>query len=353
MDVLVGYPELIGFGHSVIITAAELAAFATHAVADPDGPLGPNGAFQVVPPGKRSYYCLVLAGMSRYKNRSLPAGEDLCVPGPARTATMSSRDSGRGTYTPLRFATATYLSIQTPVYRGGVVPTTVGGRHAAFLGWVGMAVMPQVVLNRALQGHPDTTVILHYHVGSSSVTFKSGTSPIAAESAAIGLHNGWTVTTFGAVASGGTLENGDALALLVAGIALSLLIGLLMFVLGTGRARALRVVHEQTDELRHQAMHDALTGLPNRALIMDRIEQLLARSRRQGTSGAALYIDLDEFKNVNDTLGHQVGDRLLVAVSARLQSTLPRRRHHRADGRRRVRRADRRRVAQRCPRAGR
>ena len=69
-------------------------------------------------------------------------------------------------------------------------------------------------------------------------------------------------------------------------------------------------------------MHDALTGLPNRALIMDRIEQLLARSRRQGTSGAALYVDLDEFKNVNDTLGHGMGDRLLVAVSDRLQSAL-------------------------------
>ncbi len=120
----------------------------------------------------------------------------------------------------------------------------------------------------------------------------------------------------------GCSKNGDARALLASGIALSLLVGMLMFVLGTGRARARRVVHDQTRELRHQALHDALTGLPNRALIMDRIEQLLARSRRQGTSGAALYVDLDEFKNVNDTLGHGMGDRLLVAVSNRLQTTL-------------------------------
>ena len=120
----------------------------------------------------------------------------------------------------------------------------------------------------------------------------------------------------------GVLKDDYALALLGAGLALSLLIGTLMFVLGTGRARARRVVHEQTRELRHQALHDALTGLPNRALIMDRIDQLLARSRRQGTSGAALYVDLDEFKNVNDTLGHGMGDRLLVAVANRLRSTL-------------------------------
>ena len=95
-----------------------------------------------------------------------------------------------------------------------------------------------------------------------------------------------------------------------------------MFVLGTGRERALRLVAERTGELRHQALHDALTGLPNRALIMDRIEQLLVRNRRNGTIGAALFIDLDDFKNVNDTLGHEAGDRLLVAVAARLTSTL-------------------------------
>jgi diguanylate cyclase (GGDEF)-like protein len=69
-------------------------------------------------------------------------------------------------------------------------------------------------------------------------------------------------------------------------------------------------------------LHDALTGLPNRALIMDRIEQLLVRNRRQGTSGAALFIDLDDFKNVNDTLGHEAGDRLLVAVAERLTTAL-------------------------------
>ena len=65
-----------------------------------------------------------------------------------------------------------------------------------------------------------------------------------------------------------------------------------------------------------------MTDLPNRALIMDRIEQLLDRSRRNKTTGAALFIDLDDFKNVNDSLGHEAGDRLLVAVAARLTSTL-------------------------------
>ena len=91
-----------------------------------------------------------------------------------------------------------------------------------------------------------------------------------------------------------------------------------MFVLGTGRERARRQLEQRTGQLHHQALHDALTGMPNRALVMDRIEQMLARDRRHHTTGAALFLDLDDFKNVNDTLGHGAGDRLLIAVAERL-----------------------------------
>jgi diguanylate cyclase (GGDEF)-like protein len=72
------------------------------------------------------------------------------------------------------------------------------------------------------------------------------------------------------------------------------------------------------EQIRFQAVHDTLTGLPNRALILDRTEQMLARARRSYVPVAALFIDLDGFKEVNDTLGHAVGDRLLQAVTARL-----------------------------------
>jgi len=76
------------------------------------------------------------------------------------------------------------------------------------------------------------------------------------------------------------------------------------------------------ESIRHQALHDALTGLPNRTLILDRVEQMLARARRRGIESAALFIDLDGFKQVNDTLGHEAGDRLLQSVAARLSATL-------------------------------
>jgi diguanylate cyclase (GGDEF)-like protein len=76
------------------------------------------------------------------------------------------------------------------------------------------------------------------------------------------------------------------------------------------------------DELTFLATHDVLTGLPNRKLILDRTEQLLARSRRHRTLPAAVFIDLDNFKLINDTLGHGAGDELLRAVTARLQSAV-------------------------------
>src|SRR5213075_994206 len=85
------------------------------------------------------------------------------------------------------------------------------------------------------------------------------------------------------------------------------------------RAIALSVERKRVEErLAHQALHDDLTGLPNRALFLDRLGQALSRLGRHATSLAVLFLDLDRFKAVNDTLGHAAGDELLHAVGERL-----------------------------------
>ena len=72
----------------------------------------------------------------------------------------------------------------------------------------------------------------------------------------------------------------------------------------------------------HQALHDSLTGLPNRALFRDRVRQAIESARRGGTTSAVMIMDLDHFKEINDTLGHYHGDRLLQLVGARISSVL-------------------------------
>ncbi|MGO9489711.1 MAG: putative bifunctional diguanylate cyclase/phosphodiesterase [Solirubrobacteraceae bacterium] len=90
----------------------------------------------------------------------------------------------------------------------------------------------------------------------------------------------------------------------------------------TERMRTDEELARREEELAFMATHDPLTGLPNRTLIVDRVEQMLARAARNHCSVAALFIDLDNFKSINDTMGHAVGDELLRAVAARLKAVV-------------------------------
>ncbi len=92
--------------------------------------------------------------------------------------------------------------------------------------------------------------------------------------------------------------------------------------------RFIGIIHDITErkraneQIRHLAQHDALTGLPNRLLCHDRIAQAIAHARRHCKKVAVLFLDLDGFKYINDSLGHQVGDQLLQIVATRLQACL-------------------------------
>jgi diguanylate cyclase (GGDEF)-like protein len=103
----------------------------------------------------------------------------------------------------------------------------------------------------------------------------------------------------------------------------TLLVGLGL--IGVGAAslrRSQRGLRAQRDANLHLALHDDLTGLPNRALFQDRTGQALLAARRSGAQVAVMFVDLNRFKDVNDTLGHHYGDLLLVQVAERFSATL-------------------------------
>ncbi|MBF6557650.1 MAG: EAL domain-containing protein [Acidimicrobiales bacterium] len=314
------YPEVIGIAELAMVPASQLSAFAARAVVDPTGPLAADGTFQVTPAGNRPYYCLATATVSRTTSTT-PAGLDFCDT-ELGAPLLRARDSGEDAYVPYGTGKNAELVWGTPVYRDGFVPGTIQARRDAFIGWTGTSTVPNVILATALAHHPSTAVAFGYHSSSSAVTFKAGSAPAGAQFTTIDLNNGWHVQVFGAMTGGGVFANPNSLILLVGGIVVSLSLGVQLYVLGTSRSRALQLVRERTNELHHQAFHDSLTGLPNRALILDRAGQMLARSRRDRSPVAAFFIDLDDFKDINDTLGHKAGDQLLVGVGTRLDSAL-------------------------------
>jgi diguanylate cyclase (GGDEF)-like protein len=315
------YPELMGVAVLDMVPAAQLATFSAREIADPPGPLAPNGSIDITPVGMRPYYCLEAVSEVRTGITVVPAGIDYCKTalGPQL---LSARDSGKDTYLPYGTGKVLDLAVGTPVYRGGAVPSTVAARQAAFIGWTGTQIRPSVLLSSALEDHRATAVAFQFGSGPSRVTFRAGSAPKDAQSTSIRLSSGWTVTVSAAVSGSGMFVNQNSLFVLLVGLTLSLLLGLLIFVLGTSRSRAVVMVNSRTDQLNHLAFHDSLTGLPNRALILDRLGQMMARARRQGNSVAAIFLDIDEFKEVNDTLGHSAGDELLVGVSSRLTKAL-------------------------------
>jgi diguanylate cyclase (GGDEF)-like protein len=313
--VLQRYGAVTSLGVIEYVTAAQLPAYATRVSAQQGAP------FRIEPAGKRPYYCLAPVGITRPGSPTLARDIDVCASG-LGPLFIAARDGGKSAVLPYSYDGVHTVALETPIYKGGGVPSTRAGRERTFIAVIALSLLPKVILTNALIGHPDTAVALHYGGAHSSIVFQGGVAPRGAGTATVNLHDGWTIDAIG-VANGGGLWGDDvAMAILFSGFALSLLVGALIFQLGSERSRLKVLVHERTQALHFQATHDTLTGLPNRALIVDRIDQLLVRNRRRGTLGAALYVDLDDFKNVNDSLGHAAGDRLLILVADRMKAAL-------------------------------
>jgi diguanylate cyclase (GGDEF)-like protein len=318
---LKSHPGLEELGFEAVIPAAELPAFLSKISADPPIPIPAGTSLHVVPPGERPFYCLEMLLIAKVDAPIEPAGYDRCATFPSIAAAITYGEHTRY-FIPYTVGGTKLLVTTQEVFMAGTSPTTIDEKVAACSGFVGVAIAPKVLLDSVLGGHPGTAATLIYRGGGGTSTFESGPTAKGASSVEARLQGGWSVRAYGPSSRATIVGDTHATLFLLAGGLMSLMLAVLIYVLGSQRWRAMQLVAEKTAEIKHQATHDALTGLPNRMLLMDRLDRIVARIEREGGSGAVLFLDLDGFKIVNDSFGHAVGDNVLEAVGARLNDRL-------------------------------
>ena len=352
------YPGSFGLIYIESVKAANLPRFEARVATDPPLGLPLRGPFNIEPKDALSSYCLTRAGVVQLPQGipissfssvlsftqpdldycALPIGNLLRETALAGTPTavtiaslLASSPSISGvpaapSQLPALLANSDLVATITPIYVKGVLPTTASSRRQSLRGWVLGVDQGDNILSPSVAGHRGLTAILGYSSPSGARTVLARTGPIARGSLTrtfrLSAPGQWTVTLAEPLPVGGLSPLTQGLVVLLAGLLVSLLFFLLITVLSRSRARALQLVEKRTAQLLHQALHDGLTQLPNRELIFDRADQMLARARRDHTEVAALFIDLDQFKDVNDTFGHSAGDELLRQTAARFSATV-------------------------------
>ncbi|HXN39600.1 MAG TPA: EAL domain-containing protein [Solirubrobacteraceae bacterium] len=332
-----------GLGTTVVevVPARQLAVFQARRDADPAFRAFVGGTIVPVKRARRARYCLLSAGgtVTPYDREvgALVQG-DWCDPatpigGYADAGTSQARllqsitESGQVLVYPVAVEGVSTLFLEAAFYRPGARLASVAQRRAAVAGWVGSSFQIGALIHQAIAGHRDLGVTLyHSNPGRpANLIAQVGArrSPGAlTHTTTMQIDGSWTAVAYGSAVTSGPSTNLQGLLVALAGTIVSVLLFVLVLVLSRSRERALGMVRAKTAELRHLALHDPLTGLPNRVLALDRAEQMLARARRQQVPVAALYLDIDGFKHVNDTFGHAAGDELLRMVASRLASAV-------------------------------
>jgi diguanylate cyclase (GGDEF)-like protein len=317
------------------VPASGLAAFRRQAESDPTFRALYAGSFKIVPAGRRPRYCLTRAIVGSDPLQRVSATvQDYCAaqipgvgPSPYPALIRTATDTGSFIVTVIpEPASSSLVAIGAAVYRRGAPSATVAERRAALTGVIGTSFDGSALIRSTLPAHSSLTLALyHRNVGGpQQLVARAGADPGGRSSGAsrrIGLGEGWLLIASGKAAN---TSSPTVRGLVALGICLlvTLLLLLLYRVLSRSRQRAWSLVGEKTGELEYSALHDPLTDLPNRDLVLDRAEQILARARRLDVPVTALFVDVDGFKQINDRHGHQAGDEVLRHVGARLKTVL-------------------------------
>ncbi len=254
------------------------------------------------------YYPLVFAA-SRTRLVS-PLGYDLGADALRLPFLLRARDSGRPTTTRVMHLPigGTGINVFRPVYRDGAPTATVSQRRAALVGFaVGAFHVPD--LTEAARSALGDEIALQLIEGGRTL---AGPKLARSEAATAPLRiadRTWLLV----VRDPNRPGVGLPVLIAIVGIALAALLGALVLIWSR---------NERMQELRLQASQDPLTGLKNRRRFSEDLRTELARSRRENTVGAVLMLDLDNFKQVNDTLGHPAGDRAIAEIAGVLRGRM-------------------------------
>jgi diguanylate cyclase (GGDEF)-like protein len=318
-----------------VVPAAELTGFRLHAEADPAFRRLLGNNLQVLPSGARSSYCLTSAIVGSAAAPSVYDGLlDYCAPvvagvgrSPYLALVRSTTDTGAFIVTPLpETGRRSLVAIAAAVYRRGASIATPSARRAALRGFIATTFDSASTIRSVLTDRPSLTLALyHRNIGGPlQLIGRAGAHPDRRSPGYASrreLGEGWVLETTG-TANAFASPNLRGFVALGLGLLVTLLAFLLHRVLSSSRQRAWTLVGERTGELEYLALHDPLTDLPNRILVLDRAEQILARARRKDVPVTALFVDIDGFKQINDRYGHQAGDEILRHVGARLNAVL-------------------------------
>jgi diguanylate cyclase (GGDEF)-like protein len=252
-------------------------------------------------PTRSHYYPLAFAASN--SGLEPPLGYDVGADAIRRQYLLRARDTGTATATKVMHLPigGTGINVFRPVYRDGAPIATLTQRRAALVGFAVGAFHVDDLTAAATSALPDGTRAQLVEGGRTVARPRLSRDDVGAAAIRIADRR-WLLV----VHDPGEPGVGLPWLMAIFGILLAALLGALVTIWGR---------NERLGELRRQARHDSLTGLKNRRRFDEELGAELARSRRYGVPGAVLMLDLDHFKQVNDTLGHAAGDRVIAEVA--------------------------------------